>query len=123
MKMEQKGNYYIDMDKFMEFVTTYNVKNSDTSISQVYSVNENDDNGELSIISKDVSETKTNYNETLYNIRYDFARQLLNTITNIIPDENGIAKNVDNLEDMNFAQQLCFNSLISQGIIKNVELM
>lgn len=119
--MIKKPNYYIDMDNFMEFVTKYNVKNSDTSISQVYSVDENDENSEMTMISKDVSETKTNYSDTLYNIRYDFARQLLNTITTIIPDENGIAKNVDSLEEMNFAQRLCFNSLASQGIIKDDE--
>lgn len=121
MVMNKKHNYYIDMDKFMEFVMNYNVKNSDTSISQVWSIDETNSNDELSMVSKDVSETKSNYSDTLYNIRYDFARQILTTITNIVPDENGIAKNIVNIEDMNFAQNLCFNSLVSQGIIKDME--
>lgn len=118
--MNKKHDYYIDMDKFMEFVMNYNVKNSDTSISQVWSIDENNENGELSMISKDVAENKSNYSDTLYNIRYDFARQLLNTLTNVIPDENGLYKNIMSFEEMNFAQTLCFNSLISQNIIKNM---
>ena len=118
--MNNNHDYYIDMDKFMEFVMNYNVKNSDTSISQVWSIDENNENGELSMISKDVAENKSNYSDTLYNIRYDFARQLLNTLTNVIPDENGLYKNIMSFEEMNFAQTLCFNSLISQNIIKNM---
>lgn len=118
--MNKKHNYYVDMDKFMEFVSNFNVKNSDTSISQVWSLDGDDGSGELAMISKDVAENKSNYNETLYNIRYDFARQLLTTITNIIPDENGIAKNINTIDDMNFAQHLCLNSLITQGIIKDM---
>lgn len=118
--MNKKNNYYIDMDKFMEFVSNYSVKNSDTSISQVWAVDADSENDVLTMVSKDVAENKSNYSETLYNIRYDFARQLLTTITNIIPDENGIAKNINTIEDMNFAQHLCLNSLISQGIIKDM---
>lgn len=118
--MSKKHNYYVDMDKFMEFVVNYNVKNSDTSISQVWSINDENESGDLSMISKDVAETKSNYSDTLYNIRYDFARQLLTTLTNIIPDENGIAKNIVSIEEMNFAQTLCLNSLITQGIIKDM---
>lgn len=119
--MNKKHNYYIDMDKFMEFVTNFNIKNSDTSISQVWSIDDSQVNNELSMVSKDVSETRSNYSDTLYNIRYDFARQILQTITNAIPDENGIAKNIITTNDMNFPQTLCFNSLISQGIIKDME--
>lgn len=118
--MSNTPNYCIDMDKFMEFVTKYSVKNSDTAISQVYSVDETEENGELTMISKDVSESKSNYSDTLYNIRYDFIRQLLSTITNIIPDENGIAKNITNLDEMSFAQRLCFNTLLSKSIIKDM---
>lgn len=118
--MSDTTNYCIDMDKFMEFVTKYNVKNSDTAISQVYSVDENVENGELTMISKDVSESKSNYSDTLYNIRYDFARQLLTTITNIITDEHGIPKNINNVNEMSFAQRLCFNSLLSKSIIKDM---
>lgn len=119
--MNKKHNYYVDMDKFMEFVCNFNIKNTDTSISQVWSINDDNENGDLSMISKDVSENKSNYSDTLYNIRYDFARQLLTTLTNVIPDENGIAKNIVSIDDMNFAQTLCLNSMISQGIIKYMD--
>lgn len=118
--MSNTPNYCIDMDKFMEFVTKYSVKNSDTAISQIYSVDETEENGELTMISKDVSESKSNYSDTLYNIRYDFIRQLLSTITNIIPYENSIAKNITNLDEMGFAQRLCFNTLLSKSIIKDM---
>lgn len=118
--MSNTPNYCIDMDKFMEFVTKYSVKNSDTAISQIYSVDETEENGELTMISKDVSESKSNYSDTLYNIRYDFIRQLLSTITNIVPYENGIAKNITNLDEMSFAQRLCFNTLLSKSIIKDM---
>lgn len=113
------NNLYIDMDKFMEFVCNINVKNSDTSISQVWQASEDEDCDELTMISKDVAETKSNYSDTLYNIRYDFARNMLNSVIQSTPDENGLIKNITNTNEMNFGQILCLNSLISQGIIKD----
>lgn len=113
------NNLYIDMDKFMEFVCNINVKNSDTSISQVWQASEDEDCDELTMISKDVAETKSNYSDTLYNIRYDFARNMLNSVIQATPDENGLIKNITNTNEMNFGQILCLNSLISQGIIKD----
>ena len=112
------NNLFIDMDKFMEFVSNVNVKNSDTSISQVWQTGDDEVSNELTMISKDVAETKSNYSDTLYNIRYDFARNILNTVIQVTPDESGLIKNITNTNDMNFAQILCLNSLINQGIIK-----
>lgn len=107
------GKFYrIDMDAFMAWVTESPSaeKNVNTMTTLTYPM---DDEG---IVEKEVTETKSSLNETMNNVRYDFARLLLNTlfITNI-DNMNGVI--TMNIKDLSFGQRIAFNTLLAKKII------
>ena len=118
--------YFIDLDKFMSYVThlTSQEKNNDTEITQTYTIGGLDDDesettdNSLSLIQKQVTENKSNGNDSLYNVKYDFLKLILNAIISPTFDESGIPSPVKSIEDMSFGQILCFNTLINKGIIQ-----
>jgi hypothetical protein len=103
--------YRIDMDAFMAWVTESPSaeKNVSTMTTLTYPM---DDEG---IVEKEVTETKSSLNETMNNVRYDFARLLLNTLfTNNIDNMGGITMNI---KDLSFGQRIAFNTLLAKKII------
>lgn len=117
--VEIDGKYYIiDMDKLMQWIveTPSSEKNINTITTMSYPI-ANDDEEE--IIEKEVSETKSSLNETMNNVRYDFVRNMINTIfMTFTNDMNQIITR--SLNDLSFAQRIAFNTLFYKKIIIEV---
>lgn len=117
--VEIDGKYYIiDMDKLMQWIveTPSSEKNINTITTMSYPI-ANDDEEE--IIEKEVSETKSSLNETMNNVRYDFVRNMINTIfMTFTNDMNQITS--FSLNDLSFAQRIAFNTLFYKKIIIEV---
>ena len=108
--------YAIDIDRFFE-VFSGNESDVNTVITATYSEDGNTNN-DLSLISKEVVESKRNGIETLYGLRYETLKYLVDTLfTPQYDDVNGGTKNVNTYDDLTFAQKIAFNSLLNEGIL------
>lgn len=115
--------FYIDMKALISFLTTSSSdeKQNDTSITQIYAIDQEEmSNNDVKMVSKEVSETKSNINDTMVNIRYDLVKNLLNALIEPIQNENGGIVYINNLNEMNFTQTLCLNTLKAEGILKEL---
>ena len=117
------NKYVIDLNKIMDFVTHLknNEKNNDTQITQMYSIDEPLDGEDISeqklnLITKQVTENKYNGNDSLYNVRYDLVKLIINNLLDFSIDGDGVL--IKDEEQMSFGQKLCLNTLINEGIIK-----
>lgn len=123
--------YVIDMEKFMEFVSTNtsNEKDTNTTITQVFADTSLDDESEIKVnqisdfkaVSKEIAESKSNNNDTFNNIRYDFARILLNTVISPYYNPDGSFNIPQNEEEMFLGMKIAFNTLLHHGIICEVK--
>lgn len=115
--------FYIDMKALISFLTTSSSdeKQNDTSITQIYAIDQEEmSNNDVKMVSKEVSETKSNINDTMVNIRYDLVKNLLNALIEPIQNENSGIVYINNLNEMNFTQTLCLNTLKAEGILKEL---
>lgn len=110
--------YYIDIDKFFETFTGLELNENEinTVITATYS--DETSSNDLSLLTKEVVESKRNGIESLYSLRYDTIKDLLDTLLQQIYDENGNLLKITSLNDLSFPQQFAFNSLLHKGIIK-----
>lgn len=113
--------YYIDFYKLIDIVLAKNPDEVDinTSISQVYAPLE-EGNNNLTLASKEFTETRGNLNEAMNNIRYDLLRIFINNLI-ISPQEVSMMDGYKSLSNMNISQKLAFNTLLNLEIIKKVE--
>lgn len=107
-------NYIIDMDALMAWVseTPTSEKNISTITTVTYPAVEEDN-----IVEKEISESKSTLNEVMNNVRYDFARILINTIVSTYVSNGGEFAPYS-ISDMNIGQKIAFNTLLAKGIIK-----
>lgn len=113
------GKYYkIDMDNLMSWVseTPSSEKNTSTITTLTYPLS--DDDGDE--FQKEISENKSTLNDTMNNIRYDFARNLLNTLFTSYNNELN-EPTIFSIKDLTFGQKLAFNSLIAKNIINEIK--
>lgn len=113
--------YYIDFYKLIGIVLEKSPDEVDinTSISQVYAPLE-EGNNNLTLASKEFTETRGNLNEAMNNIRYDLLRIFINNLI-ISPQEVSMMDGYKSLSNMNISQKLAFNTLLNLEIIKKVE--
>lgn len=113
--------YYIDFYKMIDIVLSKNADEVDinTSISQVYAPLE-EGNTNLTLASKEFTETRGNLNESMNNIRYDLLRIFVNNII-LSPQEVSMTEGYKTLSSMNVGQKLAFNTLLNLGIIIKAE--
>jgi hypothetical protein len=111
------GKYYIiDMDAVMKWVaeTPNSEKNINTITTMTYPIIEGEE-----MVEKEISETKSNLNEIMNNVRYDFVRILLNTLfTTFTTELNQVL--TFSFKDLSFAQKIAFNTLMAKKIITEV---
>lgn len=113
--IEIEGKHFIiDMDKLMAWVveTPTAEKNFNTMTTMTYGINDEDED----VVEKEVTENKSTLNETLNNIRYDFVRNMLNTLFATFTNEYNQMTTI-NLKDLSFGQKLAFNTLLYKKII------
>lgn len=108
--------FAIDMSKLMAWVskTPSSEKNVTTLITETFPM-QTDDEENFDVASKEISESKTTLNEVMNNIRYDFAKQLISPLISYIDMD------IKSYEDLTFAQKLCFNTLLKEGIIIEIK--
>ena len=115
--------YAIDINRFFEVFSGNLLDENDvnTVITATYG-EDGANNNDLSLISKEVVESKRNGIDTLYGLRYDTLKLLVDTLFTIQYDEkNGCVKDVSDYEDLTFAQKIAFNSLLNEGILIKID--
>lgn len=125
--------YALDLNKISEFVFSSRMdKNSEMTISEVYAkTDENfDENSQLKLISKEISENKLNGNNGVDTIKYDLVRQLLDIIMSIgVNNKNGNmfveqqleTQNDGTLENMSVGEMIAFNTFVNEGFLINIK--
>lgn len=126
------------MDKFMEFVSniTSDERDTNTTITQVFAETSDDDEfigdgnsykdnksigNDFRAISKEITESKSNYNAVFNNVRYDLARMFINTLLTPIFSQNGEPYKFDNEQDMLLGHKIAFNTLLHHGLIEEIK--
>lgn len=110
--------YYLNIDNLFSIVsdTPQKERPISTTITQVYG-----DNDEIEGNAKEIVESKSNFNETMNNVRYDMLKNLITCLLTTTVDTDGAILRVIHLKDMTFAQGLCFNTLIEYNILSEVD--
>lgn len=143
--LEINGSCYIvDMERIMEFVSTTknNEKEVETSITQVFGdkdrwslkYEENEDDGgffglkrtnndpddNFGLISKEMTETKSNVSEVFNTFRYDLVKNFLSALMTPYYDREGGFMEINDGSDMSFGMKLAFNTLLANGILVEI---
>lgn len=107
--------YYLDLNAIFNLIveTPSNEKQINTTISQTY--------GDDDVIGKEIVEDKSNLNETMNQVRYDLIKNLMGVLFQSNMDSDGAIIGLRHLNEMSFAQGLCFNTLIEHKILVEVE--
>lgn len=111
--------YAIDINRFFEVFSGNLLNESDvnTVITATYGEDATSNN-DLSLISKEVVESKRNGIDTLYGLRYDTLKFLADTLfTPQYDEQNGCTKEINTYDDLTFSQKIAFNSLLNEGIL------
>ena len=116
------GVYYaLDLEKVMEFISNSpkNENEKETTIEQLYVADE--ETNELMIGSKNTSEVKKNYSETMSQYRYNLVNNLMNLIMIPTTAEDGTLLITEDINKLFMGQRIAFNTLYEMGIIYEVE--
>lgn len=122
--------YYINVENLFKMVGELPLKEKlvNTTITQYYGNDdddtiEDDDFIEIRQINggKEIVETKSNANETMSSVRYDFMRGLINTLFDTRYSSNGVPVSVDDITELTMAQRIAFNTLIEYKILMEVD--
>lgn len=112
--------YYIDIDSAFDIYAGLSLDENEvnTVITATYG-DESMTHGDLSLISKEIVESKRNGIDTLYNLRFDTIKYLLDILLQTFYDVDGNMIVIKDLNQLTFAQKFAFNSLLEKGIIKH----
>lgn len=107
-------SYRIDLEKIVEFIKKDEVKNNNTSVTQVWAPGSEMDDS-LQMITKEISENKTNYSETLYDVRYNL---ILTLLTPLLSGNTPMDSTIEiDLNTLTFQQRLCMQTLLKEKIL------
>lgn len=98
--------YYFDIDKIFEYIN-FTGKNCHKETEMVDAYEKS--NGELSQMSKVITETKLPLDGQIDSFRYDFIKMLINRTMGFIQD----------VDLWTLGDKICFQTLIESGILKN----
>ena len=112
------SKYSIDFEKFFELVTkkSQSEKNTDSTVTEIW---QPDTNGELKIMNKEMVDNKTDLNNHLCSLRYDFLNGLLNEILAAYQTPDG--KTISSINDFSLGQSIIFTSFMNEGVIKETK--
>ncbi len=116
------GIYYFDLEKYIEFITNVSVSErpSNSVITETYSEGPQTDDDEMSLVTKEIVETKGNGggNEFFHETRYKIISDLINFLLYYTSDSTDA---YDDDENLSMGQKLAYNTLIKYGILKKIE--
>lgn len=111
--------YYINLDVVFSIISENQTTDKlvNTTITQYYGgdAENNANNG------KEIVESKSNFNETLNNVRYDFVKFLISCLLTSGYESDGSTQHIIHHTDLTFAQGLCLNTLIKYKILSEIE--
>jgi len=112
------SKYYINIDKYMSYFCDLKAseKEKNTIITMTYGEDSNnyESDKDLTLLSKEVVESKVNTNSQTQTLRYDAMRMLLESLLETEYDSNGEII-------MTPRQKLAFNTLVKFGILVKIE--
>lgn len=117
--MKKIFKYRIDFQAIVKFITSDEVKHSNTSVSQVWAADDSVNNHKLQLVTKDISESKVNFSEALYDARLNL---VLSVLTTLLQNSDSVTENLEvDFTKFSFQQLLCFQTLLSEGIIVEIQ--
>ena len=116
--------YYIDFNKLVSFFAE--LKTSEKEKTSIITMNYSGDedayiNKDMSLQSKEMVESKSNFNSTLQTAKYETVKFFIETLLNTYYDKDGSFLSGLTEEELPFAQRLAFNSLVMAGILVEQE--
>lgn len=118
--------YALNLNKMTEFIfKSKDEKNIEANQTLTYSP---DENGNMSIVHKELSENKINGNPSVDAMRYDLTKILLDVILNTgntpfedaITDTN-ITKMENDMRNMTIGESIAFNTFLNEGFLINAK--
>ena len=115
------GIYYFDLERYIDFITnvTSAERPSNSVITETYSEDAQNDEDEMSMVTKEIVETKGNGggNEFFHETRYKIISDLMNFLLYYTSD----GEVYDDNESLSMGQKLAFKTLLKYGILKKKE--
>lgn len=122
MKVLKIGNtaYAINLNKLIDWVSASNDDDNkavQSSVTEIWQqIGEEDDT--LSLTSKELTDVRGD-NSSMSSVRYDIVKEILSVILDISYSPDGTVVKTE--RDFTLSESLCFNTLILQGIIYEID--
>lgn len=123
--VEIDGTYYVlDMDALSKYIVgDDNEKIIEKTKSERWVASDDVENNGMLLVDKDITETSSSRKDEHAPFRAEIAKMMLTLIMFPTVDSNGESKDIKTLnEPMTLGQTISFNTLISEGIIKEIEI-
>lgn len=122
MKVFKVGEtaYAINLNKLIEWVTSNSDdenKSVQSSVTEVWSQADEEDET-LSLMSKELTDVRSEDN-SLASVKYDIMKEMLSVIYEINYSPDGTSTKTET--DLTISESLCFNTLLMQGIIYEID--
>lgn len=121
MKVFKVGDtaYAINLSKLVEWVSSNDDDNKSvqSSVTEVWSQADEEDE-RLSLMSKELTDVRQEDN-SLASVKYDIVKEMLGVIYDINYSPDGTAIRTD--REFTISESLCFNTLLMQGIIYEID--
>lgn len=116
--------YYIDFNKLVSFFSE--LKTSEKEKTSIITMNYSGDedayiNKDMSLQSKEMVESKSNFNSTLQTAKYEMVKFFIETLLNTYYDKEGSFLSGLTEDELPLPQRLAFNSLLKSGILVEEE--
>lgn len=122
---EIEDTYYVlDMDALTKYIGgNDNEKIIEKTKNEQWMTSENNTDNELSLVSKEITETSSARKDVHAPFRAEIAKMMITLIMYPTINENGEAKEIKSFnEQMSLGQVIALNTLISEGIIKEIQV-
>lgn len=118
------GKYYIDLEKYVEFIADIkpNERLTNSAITETYGESMEGEEGEMNLMSKEIVETKGtgSGNEFFHNIRFTLIGNLVDSLTKGYTADGELC-DIRDSEDLTMEQKIAFNTLTKYGILVKEE--
>lgn len=110
--MENNTAYIFDLEAIMDFVLkSDNTRISNSEITEMYMQDE--DTEEMVLTSKQLRELKNNGDSSECTLKYDLIKSFITIL-----DE----AEIDNVNELGFLQKMTFNTMLTKGLIKTINV-
>ena len=111
-------------DKMEEYIDLFE-KIIEKTKSEQWLCSENPADNEMTLVQKDITETSSARKDAQAPFRAEIVKMMLTLIMYPTVDGNGEAKEITSIfnnENLSLGQVISFNTLVSEGIIKEIQI-